>query len=123
MNPNLVGCYEAPIPSATSTIGGPTQSYSEPTSGPTLVGHTLTTASYPGPFVVTTNPPSVPTNILQYSNNGCWARNTTAGSPPIISGVYTFSNNLLMTVDLCLATCFSNYGTTYASLVEESLTG
>lgn len=121
MNADLVGCYEAPIPSASFVAGAPEQTYSEPASGPTMVGHTTTTASYTGPFVVATNSPSVPSFKIKYYNLGCWQR--TSATTPIISSPYgLFVDNIAMTVDSCLNTCFF-VGYLYASLTNETTNG
>jgi hypothetical protein len=121
MNPDLVGFYGAPIPSASSVAGAPEQTYSEPTSGPTMVGHTLTTASYTGPFVVATNPPSVPAFKIIYYNLGCWQR--TSATAPIITGLFEpIIDNIDMTVDSCLNICFL-LGVSYASLTNETTNG
>jgi hypothetical protein len=137
MNPDLVGCYGAPIPSASSVAGAPEQTYSEPTSGPTMVGHTLTTASYTGPFVVATNPPGVPAFKIIYYNLGCWQR--TSATAPIITGLFEpiidnivepiidnivepIIDNIDMTVDSCLNICFL-LGVSYASLTNETTNG
>lgn len=121
LNPDLVGCYEAPIPSASFVAGAPEQTYSEPTSGPTLVGHTLTTASYTGPLVVATNPPSVPAFMIKYYNLGCWQR--TSATAPIITGPFGPTvDNIGMTVESCLNICFI-VGYSYASLTNETTNG
>jgi hypothetical protein len=121
MNSDLVGCYEAPIPSASFVAGAPEQTYSEPTSGPTMLGHTTTTASYAGPFVVATNPPTVPSFKIKYYNLGCWQRSS--ATAPIISSPYgPYIDNIAMTVDSCLNTCFL-VGYSYASITNETTNG
>ncbi len=121
MNPDVVGCYEAPIPSASFVAGVPKQIYSEPTSGPTMVGHTITTASYAGPFVVATNPPSIPQFSIKHYNLGGWQ--WTSATVPIISGPFEpIIDNIFMTIDSCLNICFL-VGYSYASLTNETTNG
>jgi hypothetical protein len=80
--------------------------YSEPTNAPTTIGMKAT-ASYPGPVVVATNPPSPPPYLPGYSAYpllGCYQR---SGSLPIVSG-FTYTDPTGMTVDACLRFCSSH---------------
>ena len=106
----MVGCYEPPNPGTVSTVA-----YSVPSGAPTTVGHTGTTAAYPGPAVIQTNPPSVPPTIPQkpgYTFQGCFGR--LGGGAPIISG-FTYTDSQNMTVDACWNFC-SQYAISFVSL-------
>jgi len=66
-----------------------------------------TTASYPGPAVVATNPPSPPPYLPGYSSFpllGCYQR---PGGLPIVTG-FSYTDPVGMTVEACLAFCSSH---------------
>jgi hypothetical protein len=119
LNPNLVGCYLPPAPGALIdplTIGP----YVPPAVGPAIVIPVKTTAvAFPGPDAVSTNPPSVPTNLVPYNNFvGCFRR--LAGGP-VVSKTHIYYDSTLMTVDKCVSYCLSR-GSLYASLIHQSST-
>lgn len=64
----------------------------------------MTTASYAGPAVVATNPPSPPPYLpgnSAYPLKGCFQR---TGGIPIVSG-FGYVDSVYMTVDACFSFC------------------
>lgn len=95
----MVGCYEPSLPAPSGSA-----TYSIPPGVPTSFLHTATTASYSGPVVVATNPPSPPPYLpgnTTYPLQGCYKRN---GGVPIVAG-FSYNDPQYMTVDACFAYC------------------
>ncbi|KAI9743836.1 MAG: hypothetical protein M1818_002570 [Claussenomyces sp. TS43310] len=114
-NPFFMGCFQPPLPSMISS--GSTVPYSSPAAiRSTVVGNTVSTASYPGAFVTSTNPPSPPQTATRTGSNigatwlGCLARSQNS-VPPITStatqgGVAVSTTSAsTMNVERCYAYC------------------
>jgi hypothetical protein len=128
LNPDLLGSCLGDIPGPFLGYGsdgsmkfGPYVTPSLPNGSrlpnvSTISLHTTTTAYYPGPALVTTNPPSIPTSIPNYPKYpflGCY--NESGVGNQIISG-YFYIDNTQLTVHKCLKYCTLR-GTNYAALI------